>query len=141
MGATLYKEGYDVSVYTFGSPAVGNDIFIKYINGLKHYRYLHNIDVVAKLDETFVGGLKTTLLAIKDTIDTTTNQNNIFLDGIEELLHNVNYNYIHDDYKTIILTKKVNIKSDFQDIPFIFRFILEPIEYHNIAVYKEILLN
>ena len=45
-----YPELPNPTLVTFGSPKVGNDAYVKYMNslGVMHYRWVNNADVVAR---------------------------------------------------------------------------------------------
>ncbi len=50
----IYKS-YNVSVYTFGKPRIGNDEFVKSAKPIQHYRITHHNDIVPHLPEEFFG--------------------------------------------------------------------------------------
>jgi len=139
-GGILQHNGYDdISIYSFGSPAIGNKKFVEAIKGLKHYRYLHKNDIVAKLDKDFVNTIKNTMMILKRFSDKQTDETNPFLNTLVNMVSNINYDYIYDDYKTIILTKKIDYKNN-NKVPMILKFLISPVQYHSIEVYKKCIL-
>ena len=54
MAYDIYKL-YDVSVYTFGKPRIGNSVFVESTNLIKHYRVTHHNDIVPHLPEELFG--------------------------------------------------------------------------------------
>ncbi len=132
LGSLLNTEGYDVSVYTFGSPPVGNKMFIDHIEGLKHYRYFHRFDIVSRLDKRVIKLIQNKL---KKSNRNQNNNQSIFLSSIKHLLINLNYNYVHDNYKKIMVKGKVKNKKEIQKLPLLFRFALTPLKYHSIEGY------
>ncbi len=136
-GALLYKKGYDVTVYTFGSPAVGNKTFVQTIKGLRHYRYLHEKDLVAKIDESNIGFLnKIFTFAKKEIITTFPDQD--LANFLQQLISSVEFHYIHDNYKTIIIKKQ--LPSTFPSTnSYFLDYLLSPIKYHNISTYQRCL--
>lgn len=59
LGALLHHDNIkNVEVYTYGSPPVGNSEFIKSIQGLKHFRYTHNKDLVPKINQPVAEKIK-----------------------------------------------------------------------------------
>jgi len=136
-GALLYKKGYDVTVYTFGSPAVGNKAFVQTIKGLRHYRYLHEKDLVAKIDKSNIGFLnKIFTFAKKEIITTFPDQD--LANFLQQLIASIEFNYVHDNYKTVIITKPVN--TAFRPTnSYLINYILTPAKYHNISTYQRCL--
>ncbi len=136
-GSLLNEDGYNVSIYTFGSPPVGNKMFIEQIEGLKHYRYFHRFDIVSRLDRRVIKLIQNKLR------NSNRNQNNnqsIFLSSIKHLLINLNYNYMHDGYQKIMIKGKVKNKKEIQKLPLLFRLALTPLKYHSIEGYLENLI-
>lgn len=54
MAYDIYKS-YDVSVYTFGKPRIGNDAFVESAKPIQHYRITHNNDIVPHVPEEVFG--------------------------------------------------------------------------------------
>jgi predicted lipase len=54
MAYDIYKS-YDVSVYTFGKPRIGNDAFVKSAKPIQHYRVTHHNDIVPHVPEELFG--------------------------------------------------------------------------------------
>ncbi|NPA65256.1 MAG: hypothetical protein GXO11_00075 [Epsilonproteobacteria bacterium] len=136
-GALLYKKGYDVTVYTFGSPAVGNKAFIDSIKGLKHYRYLHEKDLIAKIDESNIGFLNKILIFAKKEIAHTFPDQDIAT-YLQQLISSVEFHYIHDNYKTILIKK--SIPATFAPTnSYLLNYLLSPARYHNISTYQRCL--
>lgn len=51
LGGILHNDGYNVKVFTFGSPPVGNQIFIDSIKSLEHQRYVHIFDMIPRINK------------------------------------------------------------------------------------------
>jgi len=60
LGAMIKKEDInkDVSVYSYGAPPVGNKNFVNAIEGLQHFRYVHNKDIVPKINKSIADKYK-----------------------------------------------------------------------------------
>ena len=58
LGAILQKDGKDVKVFTFGAPPVGNQIFIDSIKDLEHKRYVHQYDMIPKINKPIADKVK-----------------------------------------------------------------------------------
>ena len=54
MAYDIYKL-YDVEVYTFGKPRLGNDAFVESAKPIRHYRITHHNDIVPHLPEEVFG--------------------------------------------------------------------------------------
>ena len=54
MAYDIYKS-YDVSVYTFGKPRIGNDAFVESAKPIEHYRITHHNDIVPHVPEELLG--------------------------------------------------------------------------------------
>ena len=50
----IYKE-YDVVVYTFGKPRIGNSKFVESANEIRHFRVTHAHDIVPHIPEEVIG--------------------------------------------------------------------------------------
>jgi len=59
MAYDIYKL-YDVSVYTFGKPRIGNGAFAESASPIQHYRITHMNDIVPHVPEEFFGYRHTT---------------------------------------------------------------------------------
>jgi predicted lipase len=54
MAYDIYKS-YDVSVYTFGKPRIGNSAFVESAKPIEHYRITHHNDIVPHVPEELLG--------------------------------------------------------------------------------------
>ena len=50
----IYRD-YDVSVYTFGKPRIGNAKFVESANAIRHFRVTHARDIVPHIPEEVLG--------------------------------------------------------------------------------------
>ena len=57
-GAILKKKNYNVEVYSFGMPPVGDKKFIKEFSDMSHHRYFHVFDPIPMLYKPTVASLK-----------------------------------------------------------------------------------
>lgn len=53
--ARLKEAGYNVILYTYGSPRIGNKIWASNFENIEHYRFVHNNDIVTTVPPE-VGG-------------------------------------------------------------------------------------
>jgi len=129
-GAYLYDQGFDVEVFSFGSPPVGNQIFVDQIQNLKHNRYVHELDIVPHLNKNLVGKLQKGLEKLKDSIE---------IDEIQvvlELINIIPYNYVHHSVEKTLLIEPITPEK-FRDINFVLKLLLLPIFAHDILTYEE----
>ena len=97
----LYTDGEDVRVYTFGSPPVGNDIFVENIKQLNHLRYVNRFDPVPMINKPVVGYIKKIVSQFNLSEPTTTNARND--KNLLSMILNTPYEFIHQG-KKIVLT-------------------------------------
>lgn len=138
LGGVSQHSGYDnVVVYSFGSPAVGNIEFVKSIKGLKHYRYVHKQDVVVKLDKQFAKTLHTSMQKLNNMVSSSNNKDmkNIIY-SLNTLIQSIDYDYVHDEYKTIMIDGKIIPSKKIKKLPFLVQFAFLPFESHEIETYK-----
>ena len=55
----MLSAEWNVSVYTFGKPRIGNDVFANSIYGITHHRITHGNDIVPHLPEKILGFVHT----------------------------------------------------------------------------------
>lgn len=58
MTARLKQLGYNVALYTYGSPRVGNKDFSEQFNNIECYRFVNNNDIVCSIPFSFIGWYK-----------------------------------------------------------------------------------
>ncbi len=58
LGGILHKDGKNVKVFTFGAPPVGNNIFIDNLKDLDHKRYVHQYDMIPKINKPIADKFK-----------------------------------------------------------------------------------
>lgn len=134
LGALLSQEGYDISVYSFGAPPIGNKAFIESINTLEHFRYLHKLDIIPKLNQNNVG-------KFKKILDFTSNklENSVVLKPTIDIIKKLPYEFVHHG-KMIELTYKIDFSQrefSTKKEAFLRRTLLLPLEYHSIKTYVE----
>ena len=54
----------------------------------------------------------------------------------QQLINNINYNHIHDDYKSIIINNKVPPLEKLKKLPFLMKILLSPLKYHSLEAYR-----
>ena len=54
MAYDIYKS-YDVTVYTYGKPRIGNSAFVDSAKDIEHYRITHHNDIVPHIPEELLG--------------------------------------------------------------------------------------
>jgi len=139
LGAMLNKENTsEVVVYTFGSPPVGNQKFIETIEGLKHYRYVHKHDPIAKINEEFAKKLNKSLTKIENKLIGKVKYKALLINiqSLKLLFLNLDYDYIHDDYQMILLDGKIVPSNKLKKYPLWVKFLFTPFNAHTIDTYK-----
>jgi len=135
MASELFINNYDVEVYTFGAPPIGNKEFINRIVNLKHHRYEHDYDMVPKLDNKVIGVFKYALTLIKDNIKLAD-----FLVELINIIESIPYNYIHHSEK-IELSNEAVLNNEMKSLPYVVKMVMTPLFYHSIDTYKDFLKN
>jgi len=90
LAGILYKEGYNVRLFTFGEPPVGNEDFVHAVNGLDHQRYTHIFDMVPLLKKEYVQKLQEALSYVNQQLP----QNEIMLELVESI-NAIPYTFVH----------------------------------------------
>ena len=132
VGSILFVKGNkNVEVITFGSPAVGNDLYLHTIKGLKHTRYTHIYDIIGKLNKKVAQKI---IAVLRRYIR---KYNNVWLRSVYFLLSSINYDYVYDKCKTIYLKNRATTPQKYKNLPYVLRVALTPLKYHSINTYKE----
>ncbi|MEE8587795.1 MAG: hypothetical protein V3S80_00460, partial [Sulfurimonadaceae bacterium] len=90
LASVLYKEGYQVNLYTFGAPPVGNELFVESIAGLSHERYTHLFDLIPMLKKEYIVKMKEALGYVNRQLP----ENEMFYDLVASI-DGISYEYVH----------------------------------------------
>ena len=131
LAAILYKEGYNVRLFTFGEPPVGNADFVHAIKGLDHQRYTHIFDMIPLLKKEYIEKLKEALTYVKTQLP----ENEKMSELVAEL-NDIPYNFVHQGdheytYNSPTLPKGYDAK------PWYERFVIRAYLYHSSENYVE----
>lgn len=127
--AILKHDGFDVELFTFASPPVGNKAFTDSIHDLKHLRYTHILDIVPKLKKAYVDQLKSALSALNGHIkDRETIKN--FLAQLE----GIPYRYVHHG-KHYFIHNLQALPAEDNNASFAKKTLLKVLLYHSSQTY------
>jgi len=125
LAAILYKEGYNVRLFTFGEPPVGNADFVHAIKGLDHQRYTHIFDMIPLLKKEYIEKLKEALTYVKTQLPEN--------DKMSELVAELNaipYNFVHQGEHRYIYNSPT-LPDGYDDKPWYERFVIRAYLYHS----------
>ena len=131
LAAILYKEGYNVRLFTFGEPPVGNEDFVHTIKGLDHQRYTHIFDMVPLLKKEYIEKLQDALVYAKTQLP----ENEEMSELVEEL-NSIPYTFVHQGEHNYIYNSPT-LPEGYDDKPWYERFIIRAYLYHSSKNYVE----
>ena len=135
LGGILHVENKDVLVYSFGSPPVGNKAFVKSIKNLKHQRYVHQFDIIPKINKPIADKLKKYITSKKKlTFLKILKPISFAFAGLVKLLASIPYEFVHQGHLITLRNAGVETKSSNEKLALLqklFKFS----RYHNIATY------
>jgi len=130
LGALLKDNGYNVHIYSFGMPAVGNKMFsIKY-QDLPHDRYAHRFDIVALMKRSVIQTFKK-IVALKHIVF-----KRELVQSVINYFESEPYKYVHHGTLHKLTNKPVK-DEDIADKKFLQRQALKVLSYHRIETYKK----
>jgi len=130
LGGILYK---DVKVFTFGSPPVGNKIFVDSIKELDHKRYVHQYDMIPKINKPIADKLKAFFKKKKKFSFTKLFRLPISLafKSATNKLVNIPYDFIHHS-QAIVLTNQPSYKAPKNKL---LVYLVKIASYHKVMTY------
>jgi len=131
LAAILYKEGYNVRLFTFGEPPVGNEDFVHAIKGLDHQRYTHIFDMVPLLKKEYIEKLQDALVYAKTQLP----ENEEMSELVEEL-NAIPYTFVHQGEHHYIYNSPT-LPEGYDEKPWYERFIIRAYLYHSSENYVE----
>ena len=131
LAAILYKEGYNVRLFTFGEPPVGNEDFVHAIKGLDHQRYTHIFDMIPLLKKEYIEKLKEALTYVTTQLP----ENEKMSDLVGEL-NDIPYTFIHQGEHRYIYNSPT-LPEGYDAKPWYERFIIRAYLYHSSKNYLE----
>ena len=127
--ALLEHDGYDVSLFTFGSPPVGNQAFVSSIEELSHIRYQHFLDIVPQMKKVYIDKLKSLLSELNSHIENTQTLKNIL-----SSISGFSYNYIHHGQQKILHNIQ-SLKDEDNNTNFAKKVLSQTLMYHSAQTY------
>jgi len=131
LAAILYKEGYNVRLFTFGEPPVGNEDFVHTIKGLDHQRYTHIFDMVPLLKKEYIEKLQDALTYVKTQLP-----ENEAMSELVDALNAIPYTFVHQGEHHYIYNSP-NLPIGYDEKPWYERFIIRAYLYHSAQNYLE----
>lgn len=131
LAALLYKEGYNVRLFTFGEPPVGNEDFVHAIKGLDHQRYTHIFDLVPLLKKEYIEKLQEALSYVNRQLP----QNEEMSTLVTEL-NAIPYTFVHQG-EHHYLYNSPELPQGYDERPWYERFIIRAYLYHSSKNYVE----
>ena len=131
LAAILYKEGYNVRLFTFGEPPVGNEDFVHAIKGLDHQRYTHIFDMVPLLKKEYIEKLQDALVYAKTQLP----ENEEMSELVEEL-NAIPYTFVHQGEHNYIYNSPT-LPEGYDEKPWYERFIIRAYLYHSSENYVQ----
>ena len=131
LAAILYKEGYNVRLFTFGEPPVGNEDFVHVTKGLDHQRYTHIFDMVPLLKKEYIVKLQEAL----SYVNTQLPQNEEMSTLVSEL-NNISYTFVHQGDHSYIYNSPTLVEG-YDERPWYERFVIRAYLYHSSENYVE----
>lgn len=139
LGALLHHENINnVEVFTYGAPPVGNTEFVNSIQGLKHFRYSHNKDIVPKINQPVAEKIKG-YLEKKSHFKLTNLYKLPFSIGFKiaiKYLANIPYDFIHYGKQIELFNPPIASYTSNEKINFLKQFVLFD-DAHSILTYVD----
>jgi predicted lipase len=131
LAALLYKQEYDVRLYTFGSPPVGNEAFAARIKDLSHERYTHVFDVIPMLKKEYVLKMKEALGYVNKQLP----ENDAFYQLIASV-ENISYEYVHQGEHRYLYNMGT-LPAEYDQSPWYVQMLMRAQLYHSAKHYHE----
>lgn len=131
LSALLYKEGYDVTVYTFGAPPVGNAAFVKSIRGLKHERYTHIFDIIPLLKKSYVEKIKEAMGYVHEQLP-----EDVQFESLIAAVDALPYDYVHQGSHHYLYNSGT-LPLHYETLPWYEKVIVRARLYHSSPNYLE----
>jgi predicted lipase len=131
LSAILYKEGYRVKLYTFGSPPVGNHTFVESIQGLSHERYTHILDLIPMLKREYIVKMKEALAYVNKHLP----ENESFYNLIESV-DDIPYEYMHQGEHHYIYNLG-SLSAEYEESPWYTQMFMRAQLYHSSKNYLD----
>ena len=131
LAAILYKEGYNVRLFTFGEPPVGNEDFVHAVKGLDHQRYTHIFDMVPLLKKEYIEKLQDALSYVKTQLP-----ENEAMSALVDALNAIPYTFVHQGEHHYIYNSP-NLPTGYDERAWYERFIVRAYLYHSVQNYLE----
>ncbi|MEN8146404.1 MAG: hypothetical protein ABFR02_02155 [Campylobacterota bacterium] len=131
LSAILYREGYAVNLYTFGSPPVGNERFAESIEGLSHERYTHVLDLIPMLKKEYVVKMKEALNYVNRQLP----ENAMFYELVASI-EGISYEYVHQGNHHYIYNLG-SLPEEYDESPWYEQMVMRVQLYHSSKNYFE----
>lgn len=131
LAALLYKEGYNVRLFTFGEPPVGNEDFVHAVKGLDHQRYTHIFDMVPLLKKEYIEKLQEALHYVNSQLP-----ENEEMSMLVAELNAIPYTFVHQGEHQYIYNSPT-LPVGYDERPWYERFVTRAYLYHSSDNYFE----
>jgi len=125
LAGILYKEGYNVRLFTFGEPPVGNEDFVHAVKGLDHQRYTHIFDLIPLLKKEYIEKIQEALSYAKEQLLL-----NAEMNALVQELNNIPYTFVHQG-EHHYLYNSPTLPEGYDDKPWYERFVTRAYLYHS----------